>query len=134
MESVYTFRRRHRLSHNREYQAAYAARLKKSAGPLTVFGRPNGRAEHRLGLAVGRQVGPACRRHRVKRMIREAFRLHRQTLPHAAPTEGGYDLVVRVRPHPASALGSYERWLVDAATRIDREHQKRLAKDGGKGT
>lgn len=37
----------------------------------------------RLGLVVGRKVGPAVRRNRVKRLLREFFRRHQERLPSA---------------------------------------------------
>lgn len=121
--ATHTYRRAQRLTRALEYRAAYAAKLRKSAGPLTVFGRPNGLTTHRLGLAVGRRVGNAIRRNRVKRLIREAFRL-------ARPSLGGdaLDLVVRVHPHPEATLNDYRAWFDSAAERIRREHEKRLAR------
>jgi ribonuclease P protein component len=35
----------------------------------------------RLGLAVGRKVGKACVRNRIKRRLREYFRLSRDKMP-----------------------------------------------------
>ena len=46
----------------------------------------------RLGLSVSRKVGGAVRRSRLKRLLREAFRLERGRL------EEGCDLVVYPRP------------------------------------
>jgi ribonuclease P protein component len=45
-------------------------------------------AQARLGLTVSRQVGNAVRRNRIKRLLREAFRLDRSLVPAAS------DLVV----------------------------------------
>jgi len=119
-----TFRARHRVSRDADYRAAHRARLRKSAGPLVVFARATDLAEPRLGLSVGRRVGNAVRRNRIKRLLREAFRLDRERLP--APPTGAYDLVVSVRPHEPAGLGSYRGWLADAARRADAEHRKRL--------
>lgn len=125
------FRARHRISRDLDYRAAHRARLRKSAGPLVVFARPTDRPEARLGLSVGRRVGKAVRRHRIKRLLREAFRLDRARLP--APAGGAYDLVVSVRPHEPAGLDDYRRWLAEAARRADAEHRKRLRRlgDGG---
>jgi ribonuclease P protein component len=47
----------------------------------------------RLGITVSRQVGNAVRRNRIKRLLREAFRQHRDLLPPSA------DLVVIAKAH-----------------------------------
>ena len=64
----------------------------------------NGLPHPRLGLAVSRRVGNAARRNRVKRLLREAFRLNRERLP------AGFDLVVT--PQQGSAA-----WTLDQAAR-----------------
>jgi ribonuclease P protein component len=47
----------------------------------------------RLGIAVSRKVGKAFVRNRIKRMIREYFRLNKHRLP------PGADLVFVAKPH-----------------------------------
>lgn len=116
---VHTYRREDRLEHAREYRAAYDGKCKKSAGPIAVFACRNGLDRPRLGLSVGRRVGNAVTRNRCKRLVREAFRLHKHELP------AGTDLVVAVRPHPLRRLAYYERTLVDLACRAGKELDKR---------
>jgi ribonuclease P protein component len=45
---------------------------------------PSDGAHTRLGLTVSRQVGGAVQRNRVKRLVREAFRCHRELFPPAS--------------------------------------------------
>lgn len=58
---------------------------------FVVYTRDNGRRWSRLGLSVGRRVGCAVRRNRIKRLLRETFRLSRDRI---AP---GLDILVVVR-------------------------------------
>ena len=120
------FRRAQRLTRALDYQAAYADRVTRTRGPLVVFARRNTLGHARLGLSVGRKVGNAVVRNRVKRLLREAFRLHQRDLP------AGLDLVVNVRPHKPLALGDYQKHLLDAAASLDRQLERADAgKSGG---
>lgn len=66
---------------------------------FTVYAYYRGEGVSRLGLAVGKAVGMAVVRNRVKRRLRELFRRQKALVP------SGYDLFVRAVP--ASALTSY---------------------------
>ena len=48
---------------------------------LQIWALPNQLDYARLGLVVGRRHGNAVRRNRIKRVLREAFRLSRDRLP-----------------------------------------------------
>lgn len=113
------FRPRQRVSLARDYQAVFGARVRKSKGPMTVFGRPNGGGTTRLGLSVGRRAGPAVRRNAIKRRVREAFRLSQRDLP------PGFDFVVSVRAHDDASLDDYRRWLGEACAGVAKEWAKR---------
>ncbi len=117
--SRFTFPRSRRLSGQRVFAAVYGARVRKHAGPLVVYGRPNELGFTRLGLSVSRRVGIAVRRNRIKRLLREAFRLNQHDWPR------GYDLVVSVRPHEAMPRDEYERWLSAAVRAMDKAWRKK---------
>jgi len=95
--------KRRRLSRSAEFERVY--RQGRSKGNrflvLYAFPREDSDAEGpRLGLSVGRRVGGAVERTRVKRVLREAFWEEARRLPE------GSDYVVVARPE---ALGLAER-------------------------
>jgi ribonuclease P protein component len=99
------FPRSHRLSGKLAFSAVYDAKMKISRGPLAAYSFPNDLGHPRLGISISRRVGSAPIRNRIKRLLREAFRLH----PYQWPR--GYDLVVVVRPHKPMELADYQRLM-----------------------
>lgn len=55
---------------------------------FTVILKENGLNISRIGITVRKKIGNAVKRNRVKRLIREIFRLNKRTVPR------GYDIVV----------------------------------------
>src|SRR5215218_5439041 len=84
----------------REFEAVYAGKTREGRGPVTVYALPNDLGHARMGLSVSRKVGTAVRRNRIRRRLREAFRLMQHDFPR------GYDLVAVVRPHEPSSWPS----------------------------
>lgn len=107
-----TFRRRHRISLANDFRAIYAGRTSEARGPLRFHARATALAHPRLGLSVGRRFGNAVVRNRIKRLLREAFRLEQHALP------PGIDLVIAVHPHETKELDEYRRLLVSAAASL----------------
>ncbi|MFP4176907.1 MAG: ribonuclease P protein component [Candidatus Brocadiia bacterium] len=93
------FPRKARLLTPRDFQRVYKNGIKLIADPLYVRALHRPEMEHdaelpghrsRLGLSIGRKVGPAHERNRWKRAVREAFRRNRHHL------RGAYDLVIGI--------------------------------------
>jgi ribonuclease P protein component len=61
------------------------------AAHFTVFIARNGLGRSRLGITASKKVGGAVTRNRVKRLIREVYRLHKGLFP------AGCDVVVSAR-------------------------------------
>ncbi|MCA9292084.1 MAG: ribonuclease P protein component [Phycisphaerales bacterium] len=116
----YGFPSRLRLTHAREFRAVFDARLRHHAGPMLVHARPNGRDHPRLGLSISRKVGHSVVRSRLRRHLREAFRLLQHDFPN------GYDIVISMRRHEPLMFAEYQRLLFKAIRAIDRR-----VRDGG---
>lgn len=101
----HSFPARMRLSGKLAFARVFDAKVRDSRGPLASFSLPNDMRHPRLGISIGRSVGTAPRRNRIKRLIREAFRLMQHDFP------AGYDLVIVVRPHVPMILAEYQKLL-----------------------
>ena len=115
----HTFPPSRRLRLPSEFSAVYNAKVRESRGPLTVYALPNELGHPRLGMSVSRKVGTAVRRNRIRRLIRESFRLLQHDFPQ------GYDLVVVVRPHEPLILAEYQKMLSALVVKLHRTWQAR---------
>jgi ribonuclease P protein component len=92
---------------------------------MVVHGAENGRDYPRLGISVGRKrIRSAADRNRVKRLLREAFRLSKAELP------AGVDLVVVPRG-PKLTFAEARRSLPNLAQAVARRLGTRVAKAPG---
>lgn len=87
-----TFPAHKRLRRKSEFDAAYARGRRFGNGFFAVTASSNEQLGARLGMAVAvRTAGNSVERNRIRRIIRESFRLHQLELP-------AVDLVVSARP------------------------------------
>ena len=90
-----------RLRRRIEFDSVYARGQRLGDRFFSVTASPNQAGAARLGLAVARKVaGSSVERNRLRRLIRESFRLRQHELP-------CLDLVVSARP-PARSVGNVE--------------------------
>jgi ribonuclease P protein component len=111
----YTFPGHLRLKRAREFERCFATKISTADDILIVYGYPNQLPYPRLGCVVSRKHGRAVRRNRLKRLLREAFRLLQHELP------SGIDYVVLPRPAAEPPrLESVRRSLLRLARRLAR--------------
>jgi ribonuclease P protein component len=109
-------RRKERLAHPADFRRCYRHGKRVRMACFTVYAYHRGQAVSRLGLAVGKTVGAAVARNRVKRRLRELFRRYKALLP------VGYDLFVRAAPTSAAApYRELESAWVEVMTALRRE-------------
>ncbi len=113
------FRRRERLRLRVDFARVFAEKCTSSNRQLVVYVAANELGWSRLGRSVGRRVGNAIRRNRVRRWIREAFRTQKSLFP------AGLDIVVVAKPQSAENAGDMFEGLPDLIARAARKLQRR---------
>jgi ribonuclease P protein component len=85
------------LKKNYEFRRLYAKGKSAATGNIVVYCRKSSQPGNRLGLTVGTKVGKAVIRNRVRRRLREIYRINEHRLA------DGYDVVIvgRVRSREA---------------------------------
>nr|WP_194956213.1 ribonuclease P protein component [Shewanella sp. BF02_Schw] len=74
-----------------QFKSVFSNPIKASSAEITLLAIPNSEQHPRLGLTVAKRfVKRANQRNRIKRVIRDSFRLHQQDIP-------DIDIVVLVR-------------------------------------
>ncbi len=88
---TYEFNRESRLLTPGQFQAVFSKPIRFGSNHITILITQNNCERNRLGLAIAKKrVKLAVQRNRIKRQIRESFRLNQHKLPHI-------DMVVMVK-------------------------------------
>ncbi len=85
------FTRESRILTPSQFQNIFSNPTRFSTQHFTVLTTPNNDEQNRLGLAIAKKrVKLAVQRNRIKRLVRESFRLNQHKLPHI-------DMVIMVK-------------------------------------
>lgn len=109
------------LKENRDFRRLYGRGRSATSDCLVVYTLRNRFGTGRLGITVGVKLGHAVQRNRVKRLIREAYRLHRGEL------RPNMDVVIVARHRAVTAsYQQVERAFLRCASQLE------LMKEGKK--
>lgn len=86
-----SFRKHERVRKRKDYSRIYKNGARLYYENFLVLIHPNEEGARRLGITVGKRIGNSVKRNRIKRLLREFFRLHKDSLP------AGADIVITVR-------------------------------------
>ena len=76
----FAFSRASRLRLKKEFEAVFAAGRKTVTKDLVAWHSQGGDEDKKIGLMVSKKTGGAVKRNRLKRLLREAFRLGKKEL------------------------------------------------------
>ena len=88
---LFSFPKSRRLRTNKQFRAIINHKAHVTNSLLRVSAAPNNLSFSHLGVSLAKAVGPAVVRNRLKRLVKEAFRLNQKDIP------AGFDYVVTFR-------------------------------------
>ena len=91
MKGAFGFSKKERITHSQDFRKTMKFGKRLNSKSFILFLQKNESGFHRLGIVVKKEVGPATYRNRIKRYIREFFRLHKHQI------KGSFDIVLLVK-------------------------------------
>jgi ribonuclease P protein component len=76
-----SYRKLERITNHSRYRTIYQQGVWRSSQHFTAITCSNAQGARRLGITVTKKMGNAVKRNRVKRLIREFFRLNKALFP-----------------------------------------------------
>lgn len=84
-----SFAKKEHILKTRDFSKIYRKGLSRRAGNIVLYRLPNGLEHNRIGFSISsKRIGLATRRNRVRRILREIFRLNKKDL------KKGFDIVI----------------------------------------
>jgi ribonuclease P protein component len=109
----YLFPRSRHLRSPLDFARVYDLNRRAGDQHLLIFAGPNrDGASTRVGFSISKKNGNSPQRHRIRRLLREAFRLSQYEIP------DGLDLILIPRPGSGSTLDDYRRSLVKLTRKL----------------
>lgn len=99
----FSFPKSSRLISNKQFKAVMSGGLRASDGPVILYICENQSGHSRLGISVAKASGNAAVRNRLKRLVRESFRLNQHQIP------SGFDYLLMISPKWSKKLDEQKR-------------------------
>lgn len=102
------------LKLNKDFRRLYARGKSYAGGYIVIYTSKNRINKNRLGLTVSKSIGKAVKRNRLKRLMRESYRLNENKLL------TGFDIIIVARGRALNkTLAQIEKDVMHAMKKLD---------------
>jgi ribonuclease P protein component len=91
VKGSFVFTKKERITDPQDFRRVMKLGRRLSSRNFILFIKKNENLFHRLGIVVKKEIGPATFRNRMKRYLREFFRLQKHQI------KGSYDIILMVK-------------------------------------
>jgi len=91
VKGSFRFTKKERITQPQDFRRVMKLGRRHASRDFILFIQKNENTFHRLGIVVKKEIGPATFRNRMKRYIREFFRLHKHQIKRS------YDIILMVK-------------------------------------
>ncbi|MBS3921271.1 MAG: ribonuclease P protein component [Deltaproteobacteria bacterium] len=109
MKGSFRFTQKERIALPQDFRRVMKSGRRLISKHYILFLQENERGFHRLGIVVKKEVGPANIRNRMKRHLREFFRLNKQQI------KGSFDMIILIKK---GSLPEYYRETEEELRRV----------------
>ena len=109
-----TFPKSRRLRSSLDFARIYQLKQKAGSQHLLIFAVLNDIGQTRIGLSVSKRNGNSVVRHRIRRLLKEAYRLEQYQIPE------GLDLILIPRPGSGATFEDYRHEIVLLSQKLFR--------------
>lgn len=119
----FTFTKADRIRTSKEYRSLSNNGIRHYSECFIIISKRNQFKRHRLGITVSKRVGKAVTRNRIKRIIREYFRVEKSLLP----SHMDINIIARQQSGRIEAEALREnlgKWLASIAVRPEQQNNE----------
>lgn len=113
--NTFLFPKWRHLRSSQDFERIYERKLRAGDDFLLLFGAPNNLGHTRIGLSVSKRHGNSVQRHRLRRLIREGYRLAQHNVVE------GWDLICIPRADSGATTNDFRQSFVKLSGKLSRK-------------
>ncbi len=113
-----------RIRKRRDFLRLKRGGTRVSGGDFVIVAHPNELNFCRLGISVGKRIGKAHTRNRIKRLVREVFRLNKKAFPPSTDI-----MIIVIKTPKLLSFVPFENDILKLTQRLNKDLGERFKKE-----